>query len=549
MIRHLGPWASRAALICVGIVAALAMLEGLLRLGGVLYELRPGARSGVQLANSDSYRVLCLGESTTAGLAWGDRAYPNQLERILNERAGGRAKFAVINGGKVATTTDVIVARLPAMLDEIDPDVVVTMMGVNDGKAVDPSFQVGGALRVWKLMRMLYNQYRPPTEAADDVDDLLMRARATMKYWPDVAIGLAERIIQLEPADVRGYLVLAEARFAQKKAGLAAEAYLKALELDGPAVLAYAFTADEKLSDFLDGVFARAETSSYALAARSVLGLRRLKLADADHYARRAIEIDPHNAIALVVHGRVLQLRGADMEARVAFYAAAEVNPRVVELLEGRGLFRSAALTEIVSGEDFVDLLAKAGPVTSDERWLRAADEEVRERFRGLQLVKSWEQIANGENREAEEYLRQLADPEAQVEPSERLRAYGQLAILAWQRGDAAEAERYHDLVEEALADGSTRTPGRTTRPWRRFSKNAGSHWSPCSTRCDGWTRCVRCSRRRLMSCSSATSESSRMRFWAGRIPKSLPICSLVTSDTRTSRATTFSPAMSPRRS
>lgn len=74
------------------------------------------------------YKILCLGESTTA--LGQENSYPRQLERILHQ--DGRTKFVVINKGVPATTTDQILGRLESYLDEYRPDFVVAMMGVND---------------------------------------------------------------------------------------------------------------------------------------------------------------------------------------------------------------------------------------------------------------------------------------------------------------------------------------------------------------------------------------------------------------------------------
>ena len=114
------------------------------------------------LVKQTHYRVLCLGESTTADMEYmGRESYPAQLESILNERADG-VSFTVVNGGMPATTTDAILKELPKNLDLHHPDIVVAMMGVNDGEAIDPLFQVSGGLRVWKLAKVIYYTWWNP---------------------------------------------------------------------------------------------------------------------------------------------------------------------------------------------------------------------------------------------------------------------------------------------------------------------------------------------------------------------------------------------------
>jgi len=75
---------------------------------------------------------MCLGESTTISV--GNNAYPYQLEDILNRRNIG-TKFSVINKGVPSVTTSYILENLPENLNKYKPDMVITMMGVNDQPA------------------------------------------------------------------------------------------------------------------------------------------------------------------------------------------------------------------------------------------------------------------------------------------------------------------------------------------------------------------------------------------------------------------------------
>jgi len=71
---------------------------------------------------------MCLGESTTEAAP---EPYPQQLEQILNKRMLGM-KFSVINKGLSAINTTYIVDHLEDNLNQVRPDMVVVMMGVND---------------------------------------------------------------------------------------------------------------------------------------------------------------------------------------------------------------------------------------------------------------------------------------------------------------------------------------------------------------------------------------------------------------------------------
>lgn len=158
-----------AALIVFGLVLGLGCLEIALRTSGWIFLQMPKTAERPLLKQATEYRILCLGESTTADLRFlGQESYPAQLQRILNERSHG-VGFTVINRGVPATTTDTIVEQLPENLERYHPDIVVTMMGINDGESIDPVFQISGRLRVWKLAKMLYYTYRNPQAAVFSV--------------------------------------------------------------------------------------------------------------------------------------------------------------------------------------------------------------------------------------------------------------------------------------------------------------------------------------------------------------------------------------------
>jgi tetratricopeptide (TPR) repeat protein len=77
--------------------------------------------------------ILALGESTTA--TGGMMAWPAQLERILNDDTDIKNKgiqCQVINEGLVGTNTTVILGHLQKYLNTYKPNIVISMMGIND---------------------------------------------------------------------------------------------------------------------------------------------------------------------------------------------------------------------------------------------------------------------------------------------------------------------------------------------------------------------------------------------------------------------------------
>ena len=87
----------KIGLIILGLFLGVLILEAGLRLAGLSYLAWQDHENGRGLKKKDKaeYRILCLGESTTA--LGGQDAYPVQLERILNEKASQGRRFLVFN--------------------------------------------------------------------------------------------------------------------------------------------------------------------------------------------------------------------------------------------------------------------------------------------------------------------------------------------------------------------------------------------------------------------------------------------------------------------
>jgi len=121
----------KIALIIFGLFLCVVLLETGLRIGGFAFLSLREYRNIISIKKKGAYCVMCLGESTTAH--GGDSSYPRQLEEVLNQRNLG-IKFSVINKGRDGTNTGVIVSQLENDLNKYTPDMVITMMGINDGR-------------------------------------------------------------------------------------------------------------------------------------------------------------------------------------------------------------------------------------------------------------------------------------------------------------------------------------------------------------------------------------------------------------------------------
>jgi len=157
-------WWKKLVLVGLGFFLALVLVEvGLRTAGWILLAVRE-RENRISLENRGEFRVLCLGESTTAG---GKDSYPRQLEEILNEQKTGLS-IKVVNKGVEGTDTAKILGKLDGYLEEYAPDLVVTMMGVNDymqlGTTIPYQEPIGGriarffeSLRVYKLGRYAWD--------------------------------------------------------------------------------------------------------------------------------------------------------------------------------------------------------------------------------------------------------------------------------------------------------------------------------------------------------------------------------------------------------
>ena len=134
----------------------VVLLEIGLRIGGFVILSLQEHRNRISLKQKGTYRILCLGESTTMN------QWPSPLEEILNQKDIG-IKFSVIDRGIIGTKTRIIASGLENNLDKYNPDMVITMMGINDEKNVlryeDVSTKKAtlffNSFRIYKLIKLL----------------------------------------------------------------------------------------------------------------------------------------------------------------------------------------------------------------------------------------------------------------------------------------------------------------------------------------------------------------------------------------------------------
>ncbi|MBN1622049.1 MAG: tetratricopeptide repeat protein [Endomicrobiales bacterium] len=143
----------KAGLVLLGILLSVAVLEvGLRGTAYVILKVKD-YRNRIIRGDENKYIILCLGESTT------DRQYPKYLEQELNSRDMG-VKFKVIDEGKAGYQTNHILMNLEANIEKYSPDMIITMMGVNDSNdeivfEIVEDKNVIKNLKLYKLFKLL----------------------------------------------------------------------------------------------------------------------------------------------------------------------------------------------------------------------------------------------------------------------------------------------------------------------------------------------------------------------------------------------------------
>jgi tetratricopeptide (TPR) repeat protein len=156
-------------LAATGIVLSLVIVELMLRLGGFLFLFLQERRNIASIKARGEYRIMCLGESTTA--LGGRDSYPSQLEEILNRRSAG-IKFSVINKGVPASNSTAIALQAEENINTYKPDMVIAMMGINDGDMRHMSYRDSSSplqqLKVYNFFRLLAMHRTAKTRARAD---------------------------------------------------------------------------------------------------------------------------------------------------------------------------------------------------------------------------------------------------------------------------------------------------------------------------------------------------------------------------------------------
>ena len=224
----------KIGLILFGIALSLIIADIIFRAGRFIYLTGQESRNRRSLSKWGEYQILFLGESTTA--EGGNDSYPRKTGRILREKIPG-IKFSVINKAIPGVDSTYLLSRLEDNLRQYKPNMVVTMMGINDqaadvvhGGRLHRGIGYIKRLRLYKLIKVFLTKVRER-----DILKEIYSARARYYREKDDHI-MAERLfnkaIKIKPKDYDTYIEFARYYLERENYSKAEEFFNKAAQVE-----------------------------------------------------------------------------------------------------------------------------------------------------------------------------------------------------------------------------------------------------------------------------------------------------------------------------
>jgi lysophospholipase L1-like esterase len=163
-----------------------------------------------------TYRIVCLGGSTTFGLYETDetKTYPAQLEAELSRRFASPT-FEVINAGTPGWSSAEDLINLAFRVLELEPDLILTYEGVNDVFAMRN--QEEGRSDYSLFRRQVY--FRPPGPFVRSLIGPSLGLRVLYYYWygpENIGFDINTLAVRKPPADYEQRLDTATGRFLER---------------------------------------------------------------------------------------------------------------------------------------------------------------------------------------------------------------------------------------------------------------------------------------------------------------------------------------------
>jgi len=474
----------RIILVLFGLSLFFVLLEVGLRLGGFILLSIQEYRNRQTIRQKGTYRIMCLGESTTVD-------YPAFLEEVLNQRNIGM-RFSVIDKGRGGTNTPAILSQIESYLGKYHPDMVVAMMGINDRGGHIPyerptlskTMLFIRSFRTYKLARLLwlhmitkakeiglYKLHRDKQPAQERQSSLLnIRLEEAYVQQEDKIKNedALKKALELNPRNDRAYLELGRLYKDQGQFQQAEEYFKKALEFNSKNDEVYfklgSLYRDQGQSQQAEEYFKKT-LELKPRNDRAYLELGRLyrdqgQFQQAEEYFKKTLELKPRNDRVYLELGRLYRDQGQFQQAEEYFKKTLELNPRndrayleLVWLYRDQGQFQQAEeyfkkTLELNPRNDRAYL--ELGRLYKDQGQFQQAEEyfkktlELNPKNDQAYVELGWVYLRQGQLSQAKECLEKgLA-----FNPSNE-RLYGALAVIYEVTGQAARAQEYSDKANE----------------------------------------------------------------------------------------------------
>ena len=425
-------------LIIFGLLLFVVLLEIGLRIGGFVFLSLQEYRNRISIKQRGTYRIMCLGESHTA--LGGKNSYPSQLEEVLNQQNIG-IKFSVINKGIPGTNTGIIVSQLEDNLNKYTPDMVMTMMGLNDGGntiayediPVKKTTLFLKSFRMYKLLKLLHQHiinkaqeigiYKPRNKK----EDVIVRTNDLTQ--PGNFKGREEmfkKAIELNPGNDGAYINLGLCYREQGKYDQAVEMFKKAIgikpgKVDAYIELGWCYSAQGKCDQAVEmfkkviGIGINPEKVDVYIELGRCYN-NQGERGKAEEIFKKAIELNPKDSGAYIELGWCYSRQGKYGQAREMLKKAIEINPKDVEPYFGLGRCYKAQ----EKYEQAEEIFKKAIEI----------DPENVELYNGLAIC--YEE--QGKNKSAEEYFKKANRLRLEYYNSVTRRNYQRLKEIVTQR-------------------------------------------------------------------------------------------------------------------
>lgn len=314
----------KIGLILFGIGISLVIIDISFRAGGFIYLTLKENRNRIALSRGGEYRILFLGESTTAEGGWD--SYPRKTGRILEKRVPA-IKFSVINKGTPGVDTTYLLSRLQDNLKQYKPNMVVTMMGINDqaadvahGGRLHRGIEYVKRLRLYKLLKVFFTKIRE----RDILKEIYLSRAHYYREKDDymMAERLFNKAIKIKPKECDAYIEFA-------RYYLDREDYLKAEEFFNKATQA-------SHRDYVPYL----EYGRY--------WMERQDYSKSEEMLKKALDLSGNSYKAFIELGHCYNDAGRFDQARQMFEKAVESSPRAYEayLEFGRYYYQRQAMPE-----------------------------------------------------------------------------------------------------------------------------------------------------------------------------------------------------------